>query len=159
MPSTTRATSQGGEAASVGSLGYSSVTHPSNVAMWGSQTVFEGLTAEETMDVRFAERMSIHREDSEVDGYPGDSPKYDDDDDEGFHTAAGFETDRASQVSGHGGGRLIDNDSRNPHEPLSVGRQPRPNVGFLDLRTPFSRGGDGTRKTDDYQDHHQHHDK
>ena len=107
MPLTNPATSQGCEAASVGSRGYSSVTHPSNdhpsnAAMWGSQAVREGFTADARMAYG-AERMSIHREDGEVDGYPGDSPKYDDDDDEGFHTAAGFETDRASQVSGHGG--------------------------------------------------------
>ena len=89
MPLTNQATSQGGGAASIGILEKNStMTGPSR---GNEDQVYPAL--------------STHREDSEIDGYPGDSPKYEEDDeDEGFHTAVGFETDRASQVSGHGGG-------------------------------------------------------
>ena len=104
MTNTNPATSQGGDAArsDLGSLGYSNSR--SVEAAWGSQTVWEGLTADERVDQGFL-TMATHQEDSELDGYLGDSPKYDEEDfeDEGFVTAAGGETDRASQASGHGG--------------------------------------------------------
>ena len=94
MPSTNQATSQGGGAASIGSLEHSST-------MTGPSRSNEG---EHFGTTQANPALSTHREDSEIDAYPGDSPKYEEDDeDEGFHTAAGFETDRASQVSGHGG--------------------------------------------------------
>ena len=103
--------------------------------------------------------LATHREDSEVEDYLGGSPKYDDDEDEGFITAGGFETDRASQASGHGGRVLFGNDKRNPVEPLLVGRQARPCVGMLDLRS-VSSGGPTDQRPNDYvneqnNDHHQ----
>ena len=110
MPSTTKATSQGsvGNDRSEttydgdGSLYYSK-SH-SNEEAWGSQTVWEGLTADERV-VQGYPTMATHQEDSELDDYLGDSPKYDEGEfeDDGFVTAAGGETDRASQASGHGG--------------------------------------------------------
>ena len=92
--------------------------------------------------------LETHREDSEVEDYPGGSPKYDDDDDDGFVTAGGFETDRASQASGHGGRVLIVNDKKDPVEPLLVGRQARPCVGVLDLRSVSSGGATDQRPND-----------
>ena len=86
MQTATQSTSQGGGAASRGSLEHSTVTGHSH----GEQA---------------SQALSPHREESEIDDFLGDSPKYDQDEGEGFATATGFDTDRASQVSGHGGGK------------------------------------------------------
>ena len=115
MPSTTKATSQGGvdnDGAGTtcgSSLVYSGTTSTRySDSTYCSQTVRDGLTATESMTPFFF-AMATHEEDSELDGYLGDSPKYDEEEfeDEGFVTAAGGETDRASQASGHGGGTFL----------------------------------------------------